>query len=163
VNETPCGVVEGDVVKPHLWVAKGKTVVECTTCGRTISQKDCRETVFARADGACEVRVPGWCQGRAREFQHRLPTGRRGLWVPSNGLAVCGHGNADGCHGYIHQHPTIAIEKGWTVETGVDPALKPVELWMWGHMQAFALLDDDGDFHFHHEAAEAFDTAQEAS
>jgi hypothetical protein len=68
-------------------------------------------------------------------------------------MAVCGHGNSFGCHGYIHQNPTIATEKGWSVETGVDPALKPAEVWMWGHMQAFALLDDDGCLHLRTEAA----------
>lgn len=134
-------------MNPHEWKQESKTVVECAVCHRTISKKDCRKTTFARADGVCEVRMEGWCQGRAREFQHRLPTGRGGLWVPSNGLAVCGHGNTDGCHGYIHQNPAIATEKGWTVETGIDPALKPAEVWMWGTYQEFALLDDDGAFH----------------
>ena len=134
-------------MKPHVWIPQSKTVVVCEECGRTCSKQKCREITFARADGACEVRIEGICQGRAREFQHRLPTGRGGLWVPSNGLAVCGHGNTDGCHGYIHQNPTIAVDNGWTVETGVDPALKPVLVWMWGHLNAFALLDDDGDFH----------------
>jgi len=134
-------------VKPHAWRQKSKTVVECTVCGRTIAKKDCRDTTFARANGACEIRVEGWCQGRAREFQHRLPTGRGGLWVPSNGLAVCGHGNTDGCHGFIHQNPNVAVKNGWTIPTGIDPALKPALVWMWVHFQARALLDDDGGFH----------------
>ena len=139
-------------MKPHTWQAKSKTVVECTVCGRTISERQCRDTVTERSTG-CEVRVEGWCRGQAREFQHRLPVGRGGLFVPSNGLAVCGHGNLIGCHGFIHQHPKIAVEKGWTVETGADPALKPVEIWMWGHMQVRALLDDDGGVHLRTEAA----------
>ncbi len=134
-------------MNPHAWKQKSKTVVECTVCERTIAEKDCRDTAFARADGACEIRMEGWCQGRAREWQHRLPKGRGGLYVPSNGLAVCGHGNSDGCHGYIHQHPTISVEKGWTLPTGSDPALEPAEVWVWGHYQVRALLDDDGAFH----------------
>jgi hypothetical protein len=133
----------------HAWEVKSKTVVVCADaeCGRTISEEQCRTTVKERSDGACEVRIAGVCQGRAREFQHRFPSGRGGLFVPSNGLAVCGHGNTDGCHGYIHRNPNAAVEKGWTIPTGLDPALVAAEVWMWGHLQAFALLDDDGDFH----------------
>ncbi|MFI6302134.1 hypothetical protein ACIBCH_09700 [Amycolatopsis thailandensis] len=113
-----------------------------------MSEVQCRDIVKERSGGDCEVRIEGWCQGRAREFQHRLPAGRGGLFVPSNGLAVCGHGNFDGCHGFIHQNPTIAEKFGWTVETGVDPALKAVEVWIWGRMKRSVLLDDDGDFDF---------------
>jgi len=134
-------------MNPHSWKQKSKTVVECTVCSHTIAQQDCRDITFERADGVCEVRVAGWCQGQAREWQHRLPKGRGGLWVPSNGLAVCGHGNTDGCHGFIHQHPTLSVEKGWTLPTGANPALEPVELWMWGSMLTFALLDDQGCCH----------------
>jgi len=136
-------------MNPHTWQKQRerKTVVECTTCGRTMSEATCREIVTRRAGEGCEVRVEGWCQGRAREFQHRLPVSRGGLYVPSNGLAVCGHGSLDGCHGFIHRNPEIATENGWTVETGVDPAKKRVEIWMWGTMAASALLDDDGGYH----------------
>lgn len=102
-----------------------------------------RKVVLARSEGACEVRVEGVCSGRAREWQHRLPRSRGGTWAPSNGLHLCSP-----CHQFIHGNPEIATAKGWTVESGADPALKPVEVWMWGHMQAFALLDDKGDFHY---------------
>lgn len=137
-------------MNPHTWQKQWgrKTVVECTTCDRTISETQCREFVKKRSHGECEVRIEGWCQGMAREFQHRLPAGRGGLFVPSNGLAVCGHGGLDGCHGYIHGNPLIATEYGWTVETGIDPALKPVEVWIWGQMKRSVLLDDDGDYDF---------------
>ncbi|MFC3454052.1 hypothetical protein [Amycolatopsis speibonae] len=118
-----------------------------------MSETECRDIVKERSGGGCEIRIEGWCQGQAREFQHRLPAGRGGLYVPSNGLAVCGHGNADGCHGFIHRNPKVATANGWTVESGVDPALKPVEIWMWGHMKACGLLDDDGGVHLRTEAA----------
>lgn len=82
-----------------------------------------------RFKGYCEAQAPG-CYGRATEYQHRkakahcTPAER---WDPRNGLMVCGFGNTDGCHGYIHQNPIVAGEKGWTVKSNKDPALIPVQ------------------------------------
>jgi hypothetical protein len=88
-----------------------------------------RRKVVARSGGDCEIRTP-WCQGRGREFSHRRAEGQGGKWLATNGLFSCGHGNLDGCHGYLHQHPEEATEKGWIVSAwGVDQA--EIEVFMW--------------------------------
>lgn len=107
---------------------------------KTPEELDAREKVETRSRGKCEARIPGVCQGQAREFQHRLAKAHMGPWTASNGLAVCGHGNLDGCHGYIHQHPTEAVANGWTVKSGGDPSLEPVL-----YRGRRVLLDNNGD------------------
>lgn len=112
-----------------------------------MNEQAARRIVRQRSGGDCEVRIVGVCQGRATNFQHRKARIHGGDWSPSNGIDVCGSGNASGCHGYIHQHPMASIEKGWTVPSWADPSKTPVEVWMWGSMQAFAYLDDQGCLH----------------
>lgn len=116
-----------------------------------MNERECRDIVHQRSGGDCEIRIAGVCLGRATNFQHRLAKKHGGRFLPSNGLDVCGHGNLSGCHGYIHQNPKLAVERGWTVPSWGDPATTPAEVWMWGHMQAAALLDDAGDYHLHRE------------
>lgn len=101
-----------------------------------------RGPVVKRSGGVCEIRVAGQCDGQAAEWQHRKNRSQGGTWAPSNGLHVCSP-----CHRFIHAHPELAKEKGWTVPPWAEPATTSVEVWMWGHMQAFALLDDDGGLH----------------
>lgn len=101
-----------------------------------------RRIVAQRSAGVCEVRVEGVCTGQAREWQHRKARGQGGTWAPSNGIHACSR-----CHAYIHQHPAESVGKGWTVPSWADPAEIPALVWLWGHMQALALLDDTGCFH----------------
>lgn len=101
--------------------------------------------VRERSGGDCEVRTD-WCRGRATNWSHRTAKGQGGLWAPSNGLDVCGMGNLAGCHGYLHQHPTVAKAKGWIVPRWEDPLLVPA--WVHTHTLGLALvyLDDRGCF-----------------
>jgi len=62
-----------------------------------------------RSQGWCEMRVPGVCLGRAREFSHRWAEGQGGPWCASNGLASCG---LAGCHGWLHRNPIEAKRLG---------------------------------------------------
>lgn len=80
---------------------------------------------------------------RATNFQHRKNRSQGGEWSASNGLDVCGQGNATGCHGFIHQNPNHADALGYYVRRGEDPATTPVKLFAHG----WALLDDDGQVH----------------
>lgn len=98
-----------------------------------------RALTSKRSGDWCEVRIPGECLGAATNKQHRLPTGRGGPTVVSNLLDVCGMGNTSGCHGYIHNHPTLSVDNGWTVESGQSWRDKPVMLF-----DGFYILGDDG-------------------
>lgn len=104
--------------------------------GEDAAEKQARVLVRARSGGICEVcgRQP------SREFQHRKAQVHGGEYSAVNGLDVCGHGNYDGCHGHIHQHPAIAYEQGWSVRSGHDPATRPV--WLAG--RGLVLLRADG-------------------
>ncbi|WP_051362657.1 hypothetical protein [Amycolatopsis thermoflava] len=102
---------------------------------------DARAKVAARSGGMCEAAIPGACQGQGREFQHRQAKGQQGAWSASNGLWVCGHGNTDGCHGYIHRHPIEAHLNGWSVQSWGDPLIRPVL-----RRGVRVLLDDEGGF-----------------
>jgi hypothetical protein len=79
-----------------------------------------REDVYARSQGWCELQIRV-CTGRGEEWQHRKNRSQGGTWDPANGLHVC-----SACHRYIHQHPTEAAEKGWTVKESGDPRTTPV-------------------------------------
>ncbi|PRY35283.1 HNH endonuclease [Umezawaea tangerina] len=103
-----------------------------------------RKLVRERSAGLCEVKSP-WCEGRATNWSHRLAQGQGGLWAPSNGLDVCGMGNATGCHGYLHQHPTRAEAEGWLVPPGqTDPIDVPTRIHTITLGHALVFLDDDG-------------------
>lgn len=90
----------------------------------TATERKARAAVRARSGGICEVcgRAP------ATNFQHRQGKAQMGAWSAENGLAVCGQGNATGCHGRIHQNPALAYERGWSVRSTDDPASSPVWL-----------------------------------
>lgn len=111
-----------------------------------MNEQAARRIVRQRSGGVCETRIAGVCRGRAAEWHHRKNRSQGGKWAPSNGLHLC-----SGCHLYITTHPAAAREKGWAVPSHADPAQTPVEVWLWGHFQAPALLDDDGQFHLHRE------------
>lgn len=109
----------------------------------TTDDRKVKEDTRLRFEGWCEVRSP-WCKGRATNYQHRLPTGRLGPTTMSNGLAVCGNGNLDGCHGYIHQHPELATQYGWTLPTNADPAAEQTLIHTSNYGHDWVLLREDG-------------------
>lgn len=97
-----------------------------------------------RAEGACELRIPGHCLGAGAQFAHRKPEGQGGAYVPSNGLRLCGLGNVNGCHGYQERNRIESYANGWLVKEADDHSLRPVWMWfrdVWGEY----LLDDSGD------------------
>jgi len=93
-----------------------------------------RRLVLARCAGACER-----CGKRVRlELHHRLYRSRGGSGDAGNAIALCGFGNADGCHGVAHSGRG-EIE-GFSVASSGDPFAVPVRLYRFG----LALLDREG-------------------
>lgn len=87
-----------------------------------MNEQEARRIVRERSAGICEL-----CRtGRATDFQHRKNRSQGGQWSPSNGIHLC-----HTCHMDIHKHPEIAMEKGWTVPSFMDPAQVPVWVWQW--------------------------------
>ena len=98
-----------------------------------------REIVDARAYGRCEgCRC---CPGRT--FQHRRKRSQGGLWLPSNGVRLCGSGTT-GCHGDVDTYfPAIGRLLGLGLGRGDDERQTPAYL----HSVAGSgwwLLNDDG-------------------
>ena len=93
-----------------------------------------RELVRARCGGRCErCGAMGWL-----ELHHRLYRSRGGLGGPENAAALCGFGNASGCHGIAH---SIKGElDGWSVALGGDPEGVPLRMFRFGSV----LLTADG-------------------
>jgi hypothetical protein len=101
------------------------------------AEQPARDAVRGRSGGMCEV-----CgTAKATNFQHRLNEGQGGPWTASNGLAVCGQGNATGCHSVIHLNPTKSYVNGWSVRSWDNPITCPVL-----RRGEWVLLDDNGDF-----------------
>lgn len=61
-----------------------------------------RPVVRERSGGVCELAGPG-CLGKAREVHHVFGRGGFDPHNPVKLLHLCGHGNTDGCHGWVHQ------------------------------------------------------------
>ena len=122
------GLQAGKGLKRGELVSKRPTV--------TAEERRARKLVRARSGGLCELchRAP------ASNFQHRKAQVHGGEYSAVNGLDVCGMGNMSGCHGHIHQNPTVAYERGWSVRSGHDPASQPV--WLAG--RGWVLLRPDG-------------------
>lgn len=119
------------------------------------AQLEAKLLVTTRSGGLCELRVPGVCLGRARDFSHRWAEGQTGLWCASNGLASCG---LFGCHRWVHDHPTEAKRWGWIIaptyrlvdgrRVPVPPAEFPALIWRpRASAPRFVLLDDLGGAH----------------
>lgn len=107
----------------------------------TPEERDGRKLVSRRSGGWCELRIEGVCLGRATNYQHRRAEGQGGPTTASNGLDVCGMGNATGCHGFLHQNPNLAEDNGWTVKSWDDWRATKVVLW-----NGDTWLDDEGGF-----------------
>jgi hypothetical protein len=113
--------------------------------GVRAAEQCARILVYARA---CQTFGYALCEVCGRHpptnYQHRKNRAHctaTELWAPSNGLAVCGHGNVSGDHGLIHQNPAKAYANGWSVRSSMDPAACPV--WRRGEL---VWLFDDGSF-----------------
>lgn len=98
-----------------------------------------RAAIFERASGCCERCGRG---GRDFEIHHRSPRGIGGVendWtgLASNGLLLCRR-----CHRWVEVNRREAIESGWLLQLGDDPAAVPVLL----HSGQVMLLDNDGSY-----------------
>lgn len=74
-----------------------------------------RAIVHNRSGGICEAQTPD-CQGEARQIHHIAGRGWKGCHDSRLLLDVCGFGNVDGCHGYIHANAERAKENGWRMD-----------------------------------------------
>ena len=45
---------------------------------------------------------------------------RRTTFTIAELVALCGHGNTGGCHGWVHSHPIEAEAYGWTLSSYAD-------------------------------------------
>ncbi len=113
-----------------------RTVVELPN---GVGEDIARERVSLRSGGWCEMRVPGYCFGRATNWCHRVAKGQGGLWQASNGIQGCGSGST-GCHGWCHSNPAAARARGWMLLSTEDPAEVSVDL----HDGRTVWLDDAG-------------------
>lgn len=93
-----------------------------------------RALVERRSGEWCEVRIDGECTGAAKDWQHRRNRSQGGTWAASNGLHCCRP-----CHLFIHHHPKLAMDNGWTVKASDNWRTVPVLLF-----DGFVILGDDG-------------------
>lgn len=140
MKRTPLTRRTGLVARSPL--KRGNTKLGIRRPTLTSADRAARDVVGERSGGWCELRIDGVCLGRATNYQHRRATAHGGPTTVSNGLDVCGMGNVSGCHGFIHQHPTLAVDNGWTVKSGKPWRSRAVVLW-----HGFFVLGDDGLFY----------------
>ncbi|AYD82300.1 HNH endonuclease [Mycobacterium phage Wamburgrxpress] len=87
-----------------------------------MTEKRCRELVYARADRFCER----CCRnGPVFSVHHRLKRSHGGLWTPDNCVLICGTGT-QGCHQWVEEHADAAAVEGWHVRPWQYPAEVPV-------------------------------------
>jgi 5-methylcytosine-specific restriction protein A len=90
-----------------------------------------RLLAYARSDQRCE-RCGVYAYGGS--LHHRRPRGMGGDKRPetnavSNAIVLCGHATSpDGCHRWVENHRTDALELGLLVSKYDNPAETPVEL-----------------------------------
>jgi hypothetical protein len=106
---------------------------------------------MARSGGCCELCGVSLGGERGIDFSvhHRRPRGIGGSSDPvtssvSNVLVICGSGTT-GCHGRVEQYRQIAMQAGWLVRQGQDPATTPVQIFV-GCRMARVLLTSDGTY-----------------
>jgi hypothetical protein len=102
------------------------------------AEKPARRVVRERSGGLCEVQIPGICEGRATNYQHRVNRSQLGGYAPSAALDACGSGTT-GCHGRITGNPEEAYRNGWSVRSWDNPLTCPVL-----YRGEWVLLDDAG-------------------
>lgn len=107
-----------------------------------------------KVTAAIRERAGGLCEGchhhAETQLHHRLYKSRGGKGTIANGIALCGLGNASGCHG--HAHTAHGERLGWSLPSGSNPLGSPVRLWRKGwagiERQEWALFDDQGGVHW---------------
>ena len=92
--------------------------------------REVREIVAERDKWRC-VRCGRDVTTYPANFQHRKPRGMGGtkdpaINLPSNGILLCGSGNATGCHGWVETHREEAHEQGWSIPWWQDATTYPV-------------------------------------
>ncbi len=92
-----------------------------------------RAMVEARDGNRC-VRCGKPCSRAEDSLHHRWPRGRGGENTVENLIVLCGDG-VTLCHGFVEKNRTAAYKLGYLVETGINPADKPVAVagvgWRW--------------------------------
>lgn len=101
--------------------------------------------VHRRSKNLCEADAHPHCQGRAEHIHHRKLRSRGGGHTVANLLHVCHL-----CHGWIHDNPAAATEKGWMVSTWADPTEVRVVRWGWwlrlfdnGEWELLGLIEEE--------------------
>lgn len=102
-----------------------------------------RLIVRQRAQDKCEA-----CRSDGTDIHHRRPRAMGGTTDPAtnrppNLVLLCRQ-----CHRWFESHRTVALELGWLVLQGHDPALVPLTLWS----DRQVLLDDLGTYQDYQEA-----------
>lgn len=115
--------------------------------------QDVRMIIINRADTCCErcgIRLASAMQrALGYSIHHRRPRGMGGTSrtdanSPANLLLLCGSGTT-GCHGWVEANREAALEQGFLVRQGDDPAAVPVAVWATAP-HSRALLTCDGDY-----------------
>lgn len=106
-----------------------------------------RNAIWLRDNGSC-VRCGVSLAGTRGSYQHRRARGMGGSSDPLtgsvvNGVLMCGHATSpDGCHHWAESHPSEALQYGYRVPQGGDPALFPILV----HGRGWVLLSALGDY-----------------
>lgn len=78
------------------------------------------QAVIDRADGKCEVMIPGVCTFGVHHIHHRKISGRE------HTVEGCVH-ICTSCHTYVHANPAWSYKRGYLVKMNYDPAQVPVQ------------------------------------
>ncbi len=81
-----------------------------------------RKQIHERAEGTCEVMLPGICRGmQGLQCHHRQNRSQGGMGTIGNGLLVCLW-----CHEWIGMHPARSYSMGLLVKSTGIPEETPV-------------------------------------
>jgi len=81
-----------------------------------------KELIYDRAAGHCEI-----CgMGAVEQAHHRRPRGAGGSTADDTNTAANGLGICQRCHDMTESRRTVALDRGWLVRQGHDPAAVPV-------------------------------------
>lgn len=77
--------------------------------------------LYARANGLCELRIPGVCKGGRVQMarHHRQMKSQGGPNTMANVRVIC----ELGCHRWVHRHVERSYLMGWLVKSHDDPEL----------------------------------------
>ena len=72
------------------------------------ARRQCRDAVFNRADGNCELRIPGVCVGQGGQVHEPLSRARGGSITDDRNAKL----SCYACHDWVHEHPEQAEKLG---------------------------------------------------